>query len=296
MQNNRWHLKFSVYLVVNYLALNIIPHTPSPILKSAVRQMWIVEEESGIEIEVNSFPVGYPFINVISSDKFILRGSHDEVLKTNSYLVGQTLSPFSLYMKLIKRAITIQLVPSAIPSLFGLNAHEFFEKRISLADLSTDLAHRLEDLIESNLSSREVLSKTDSYLSRCIKNNEDEPRMHRALQLLIETAGGLKMKELAFELNLSQRRMQQLFKENIGVPGKSYARIIKLQHHTFKLLQNDTIEQIVPDGYFDQSHFIHDLKGQTGMLPDTFKTYINDPSKKRAYYFSNIYFGYEGIS
>ncbi|WP_158657102.1 helix-turn-helix domain-containing protein [Maribacter cobaltidurans] len=277
----------------NNLVLNIIPHIPSPVLRPIIRQMWIVEEENGVEIEVNSFPVGYPFINVISSGKFILKGYQNDILETNSYLVGQTLSPFSLYMKLIKRAITIQLVPSAIPSIFGLSAHEFLDRRISLADLCPDLAHRLEDLIESDLPSQEVLSRTDRYLSVYIKENDDEPRINRTIELLIETKGILRMKELAFELNLSQRRMQQLLKENIGIPGKSYARIIKLQYHTFRLLQKETIADMVPEGYFDQSHFIHDLKGQTGMLPNAFNAYINDPSKKKAYYFSNLYFGYK---
>ncbi|MEM1138186.1 MAG: AraC family transcriptional regulator [Bacteroidota bacterium] len=101
--------------------------------------------------------------------------------------------------------------------------------------------------------------------------------------------GNISIASLSDQTNLSQRRLQQLFKKNFGMSPKSYSRVIKMQYHTFELMSNIKHSTTVPEGYYDQSHFIHELKKQTEMLPEAYNKYINSPTKKSAYLFSNLY-------
>lgn len=270
--------------------MKIIPHSPSPLLRSFIQQMWIVEEDSGVGISVRSFPVGYAFLNVISGSRFMIQKEGRAPLHTSSYLVGPTTRPFRLHMKLVKRAITIQLRPFAIPYLLGMPAREFRDRQFSIADFNPALAVRLEELIQSELDSPAVLRQCEKVMTSLLLDYQPNRRMQEAMHLIINHRGTLLISTLKDRLNVSQRRLQQLFDQYIGLPPKSYSRVIKMQYHTFELLRGQKLEAVVPDGYYDQSHFIHDLKRQTGMLPDDFRAYISDPARKSAYYFSNLYF------
>ena len=252
--------------------------------------MWVIEEETGIDISVLSFPVGYPFLNVMAGAKFHLRSPSQRQIETNSYLAGPYATPFHLSMPLVKRALTVQLAPYAIPFVLGLPSSELSNEVWPIAELNASLARQLEELIESDVSSEDVLRASEHLLAQhyhqpMVQNS----RVAGVCRAVIASKGEISVKSLAEGINLSTRRLQQLFKAQIGLCPKVYSRIIKMQYHTFQLLNGTAIDTIVPDGYYDQSHFIHELKRQTGMLPGQFQAYITDPALRQAYLASNIY-------
>lgn len=250
--------------------------------------MWIIEENGSLDIQVRSFPVGYSFINVIDGNQF-------EIIQRNrstngrSYLSGPRDSPFTLQMTYIKRALMIQLQPYAIPILFSIPASEFYDYVLPLTDFDLSLAKNLESLICSDLNSEQVLERTSEIFVNKINDQHNDARIPAALTFLLQTKGQIPIAQLAYEVNVSQRRLQQIFQQYFGLTAKSYARIIKMQYHTYQWLHGTDLDVIIPDGYYDQSHFIHDLKRQTGMLPGKFFDYITDDRNKLAYLTSNIY-------
>jgi hypothetical protein len=64
-------------------------HPEAP-LNSIVRRMWVLEEEHPFDVQVRSFPVGYPFINVLSKSQFAIDFAGKELV-TSSYLAGSNL-------------------------------------------------------------------------------------------------------------------------------------------------------------------------------------------------------------
>lgn len=269
--------------------MQVIAHNPSKLLKQFVKQMWIVEENGAFNIDLKSFPIGYSFINVIDGKPFSITNKGNEY-KTKSYLAGPKMSLFNLQMSYIRRALTIQLQPYAIPYLFGIPASEFMDEIVSLNDFNPELSIRLEELIASDISSFNVLNLVEDLLLKNLSFNKIEDRISHSLNLLMSTGGNIKINELAYHINISQRRLQQLFQHNFGISAKAYSRVIKMQYHTFQILNGKDLDAIIPDGYYDQSHFIHELKKQTGLLPNEFYDYINNDGHKMAYLTSNIYF------
>ncbi len=272
--------------------MKIVQHQLHPFSKHIIRHMWMVEEENGLDIKVNSFPVGYPFLNIISGHPFTLKTPTGETINTRSYLAGAKTSLFSLHMKIIRRAITVQLQPYAMYYLFNRPASEFHDQILPIAQFDIFLSRELEETIDEPLPTRDILNKFEHILFKKIKQPQVSNRIIPALQAIYLSHGNIPVAALVDTLNMSQRRLQQLFSEQVGMSPKKYCNIIKLQYHTYQLLKNAHEDTVIPRGFYDQSHYIHVLKKQTGMLPGAYKSYVLNPSVKQAYLNSNIYFNY----
>lgn len=69
---------------------------------------------------------------------------------------------------------------------------------------------------------------------------------------------------IAAEVNMSQRRFIQLFRAQIGLPPKLFCRIRRFQaviHATQELDVVDWSDIAEASGYYDQSHFNHEISG-----------------------------------
>ncbi|MEM7486096.1 MAG: helix-turn-helix domain-containing protein [Bacteroidota bacterium] len=271
--------------------MQIIPIQLDSISNRLIRNAWVVEESDGIDIHVRAFPTGYPYINVISGTAFSIKDHKGNLLETTSYLSGNSVYPFDLDMRVIKRALTIQLQPYAIPYLTGIPANEFSELRVPIECFSTYLAERFEALINSDRTSQLVLGEVIKILHGQKPRAAIDKRVQVALEGILDTEGNISVNEINDRLNLSQRRLQQLFQKYLGLSAKSYSKVVRMQSHTFKLLNGKGLDSIVPDGYYDQSHFIHDVKKQTSMSPVAFQKFITSSEHHGAYYMSNLFYG-----
>ncbi len=268
--------------------MEIINHLPSPDAQRLIKKMWVVEEDSGLNLCVHSFPVGYPFINVISGSNFDLVTTKDKPLSVRSYISSIALDPFTLNMRLVKRSLIIQLHPYALPLLFGWPASEMQGQVYSLENIAPHISQNLECLLQSELPSIQVLAQSEKILTERSQSMTD-PRFLQALYRIIHTGGDESISNLSNEVNLSKRRLQQLFKQHLGMSAKSYSRIMRIQKLTYQLLEGQSLDYLIPDSYFDQAHFVHDIKSQTGMSPSAYKNYITDPIRSAAYKNSNLY-------
>ncbi len=269
--------------------MKLTPYQPQSHLSSLIRNVWMIEEDQGIDIAVDAFPTGYAFINVICGSSFrVLQNGFS--LETDSYLAGPGTSSFSLEMTHIKRALTIQLQPFALPYIFNIPASHFAQEQLTLRGVHAEMADRLEAIVQDELPTQQVLRAAEKVLLDYSPRLSIDPRAYHGLDQILKNKGQQPITLLSANLNLSQRRLQQLFNQYFGLSPKALSRIVKMQYHSFQLLNGLSMEQIVPDGYFDQSHFIHELKKQTGRLPGEYEQYISAPERKAAYYTSNLYF------
>lgn len=99
------------------------------------------------------------------------------------------------------------------------------------------------------------------------------PEHHPAVGFALskfQTAAGLSSLEAAREVNLSQRRFIELFRDEVGVTPKLFCRIHRFKRVVATLESPqpvDWADVALSCGYFDQSHFIHDFQGFSGLTP-----------------------------
>lgn len=82
--------------------------------------------------------------------------------------------------------------------------------------------------------------------------------------------GNVKITELAGRTEYSRHRLNEIFRQNIGMSIKQYSGIIRIQQAIYGV-ETKNIDFIYEElGYYDQSHFIRDFKRYTLLTPNRF--------------------------
>lgn len=143
---------------------------------------------------------------------------------------------------------------------------------ITLSDLWG--APRAEELLCLLHQSRTV-ERRFRILEEWLKRIVDRPLKHHpavsfAIKEFQRDPGLLSSAAVAEEVNLSQRRFIQLFRDEVGMTPKLFCRVQRFHNvisMTRKLETVDWADVAVSHGYFDQSHFIHEFQEFSGVSP-----------------------------
>jgi AraC-like DNA-binding protein len=95
----------------------------------------------------------------------------------------------------------------------------------------------------------------------------------QALRALEDSAGALRMEDLAAQLRVSRQHLAAQFREHVGLSPKLFARICRFRQATAAIRATpapDWAQLALECGYFDQSHLIHDFQELAGSTPERF--------------------------
>lgn len=87
---------------------------------------------------------------------------------------------------------------------------------------------------------------------------------------IIETSGRITEKEIALDTGYSERYLNKLFNEKMGINPKTFSKMIRFQSAIQNISRDYTLtltDLAFKLGYYDQAHFIHDFKAFSGMTP-----------------------------
>ncbi|MEA5449557.1 helix-turn-helix domain-containing protein [Leptolyngbya sp. CCNP1308] len=108
----------------------------------------------------------------------------------------------------------------------------------------------------------------------------------QAIHLLEAAYGAVPVSEAAAVFGQSHRQFERVFLETVGVPAKTFAKIIRFQHTTRLLASPSKISlaYIAAElNYSDQSHMSHDFKRLAGLSPRQFiqshVAFLQDPDR-----------------
>jgi transcriptional regulator GlxA family with amidase domain len=94
--------------------------------------------------------------------------------------------------------------------------------------------------------------------------------MRRSVDLINRTKGNITVDCLASEACLSRRQFERIFLAYIGISPKQFLKIVRFQNAIF-INHNSNAKSLtdlaLKAGYYDQSHFINEMKELTGYTP-----------------------------
>lgn len=170
-----------------------------------------------------------------------------------------------------QRGLQVNLTPIGARLFFGVPMAELTGRVLSARDLLprkyARLAERLEEL--------PTWDERFDLIERALGDRVDEARHELgvvpwALQRIEELGGVVDMRALARELGYSQKHVIDLFRENVGVPPKLLARLVRfdrLVKHLKAGASGTWAELAQRFGYYDQAHLARDVKQFTGTTP-----------------------------
>ena len=127
-----------------------------------------------------------------------------------------------------------------------------------------DFQQRIERCTEAQQMFNEVETMfLDNILAR------DLSLITKAIELIERSAGTIQITELARQVCVSDRTLRSQFHDHIGCSPKEYIRLVRLQQVAYQMRHSrNSLTAIAHDNdYFDQAHFIHEVRNITGMSP-----------------------------
>src|SRR5262249_41720275 len=104
-------------------------------------------------------------------------------------------------------------------------------------------------------------------LARATRGRAPAREIAWAWRELVVTHGGTGIARLAAELGWSHRRLIARFREQVGLPPKTAARVLRFHRAVGALRERATVDWAdvaVACGYFDQAHLIRDFREFAG--------------------------------
>jgi AraC-like DNA-binding protein len=162
----------------------------------------------------------------------------------------------------------VNLDPLAARALVGAPLHE-------LANLTVPLDEILHApfLVERLAGARDWDSRfalLDETLAPRLADARPSGEVAWAWQRLRQTHGRIAIGELAAELGWSRKRIVARFRDEIGLPPKAVARLLRFEHARELAGTMSWGELAFECGFSDQSHLIGEFRRVTGRTPETF--------------------------
>ena len=187
------------------------------------------------------------------------------------WLCGQNVAPIVIRASGHLMMIAWFLRPHRLGPLFGLRADEVKDRRVSLDDWplvrKMGLMERLalaEDVNERFRLMEELVA------GLCAVAREGNRVAAYAASAIAAGEGRMLLRSLQEELRITERSLQRLFAEHVGVPPKVYSRICQFQP-AFRQLSAGNFSRLsdiaYDNGYADQSHLIRVFRVFTGFTP-----------------------------
>jgi AraC-like DNA-binding protein len=183
--------------------------------------------------------------------------------------------PLTEYCYIVPRGdaalLGVQFKPGGAFPFFGFPVAELENQRLPLDAVWGPQAAELRDRIIAAPTPAAKMEVVERFLlARIQPGTEAHPGLLFALGCMarLPYTGGIS--RIIDRSGYSHRRINQLFRREIGVLPKAYSRIRRFQD-ILRLAHHDTAlpmaEIALNHGYYDQAHFIHDIRDFSGLSP-----------------------------
>ncbi|MEM6720192.1 MAG: DUF6597 domain-containing transcriptional factor [Bacteroidota bacterium] len=231
---------------------------PSEVLQDFVGMYWMAKNLAAEVHKITICPDGY--------FKLILQVVDGKIV--SYFLTG-------LWTKEVEVVIQPKMITYGIK--FKIIAPEYIFKRSikpilnSVEQLSLDFfgadTFPVESFAEVAKSFEKVL------LTHCPKQEEIRSNRLRLSQFLYVTHGDIQASEVANQIFWSQREINRYLNKYIGISLKKYLNIQKCYRAYLDIREGEFFPE---KGFFDQAHFIREVKKHTGETPRTLYKKQND--------------------
>lgn len=187
-----------------------------------------------------------------------LSGIH---FQSNAYRRFETKSSFGIFGAYI--------YPFAIPYLFGIPSHQTSNEMLELDTFLPVEGSVLEEQIMLARDNEERVALLTAFLEkRLLAVKAKDPAILMAIKHVIHRQDHLTVDDLARKYNLSTRQFNRKFKEYSGFNPKLYMRLMRFNRAVKLYAYSKSLSEVAYEcGYYDQSHFIHEVKEFTGYHP-----------------------------
>lgn len=250
-----------------------LAHKPGPAIQSCVRLLWYCKAPGLIHTHERILPRGEMQIVVNLASDTLTDHSLDqdgEVSALPPCIVVGARGRYDLVdTQDMKELVGVVFRPGGAAPFLSEDAGAFFERFIALEDVLS--CREIRALLQEQPSTGQKLLALEHWLEAGLAGRipQRKPVAVQAMSLLRQHS----VRNAAQLLSMSERRLHQIMKTEVGLSPKVWSRVQRFQH-AVRLLQARTEprwEQLaLACGFYDQSHFCNEFKAFSGIDPGTY--------------------------
>jgi AraC-like DNA-binding protein len=201
-------------------------------------------------------------------------------------VVGPRVSPDMVLLSGRMDGFSFALAPGWAQAVLGRPVHELADRAVPLADLWGDQALALADQLLATRHGDEGGAPLWPILRARLadRNGAAPPALLSALAGM-RRRGPRSVRQVAGTLGVTERRLQQLCREHLGLGPRSLLRLRRFQ----RLLSSvrsvgrpDWASLALEHGYCDQAHLVREFRRITGLAPSVYHRRAISRSSKTA--------------
>lgn len=253
---------------------------PPAALAPFVERLWFLQGPAR-EIEPEPIPPdGRPEIIVHGGDRWAEReGAGRMRLQSRTLFAGQLTRPVQVVPRGVARVAGAHLRPHGGFDLFRVPQHRFTNRIVDLQAIEPALAAALRKDVVPHEDARTMVEALAAVLQSRFTAAVAPCAAHQGVAIAFALKGMISVSDLARASRVSDRQLERLFRQRIGISPKQFVRIVRFQEvlrATRSAPDLGWATVALEHGFYDQAHFINDFKTFVGCTPGEWK--IDDDS------------------
>lgn len=221
-----------------------------------------VVADAGVEVFFN-FGDAYHRSNVGEpGDGMPVAGSHVVGVRPRPIVVTQT-GRIDLF--------GVRFRPGGLAPLVRFPLSDILHDVVELEVVFGEDAVELEQRLWAAASDRVRVRLMDDVLIGMCSRRVAASRMGEELcRVVARSAGSLSVDGLSELTGMGYKRLERLFRREVGVLPKLYSRLVRFQLASSRAPRDPARDPELPDGYYDQAHFLREFRRFAGESPSRF--------------------------
>jgi AraC-like DNA-binding protein len=248
---------------------------PAPRLRGCLARPYLGYSESATRflrrIEVAS-PIA---VLIVTFDPLLVidprRG--DEPLDCRAFFGGLSDSHVVTETTGAAQGVQVDFSPLGAYQLLGLSMSDTANRTVALDELFGRAGRQLVERLHEEATWEGRFAALDAFFGERLQQaRTPAPGVAWAWRRLTESAGRIAIADLAREVGWSQKHLIARFRDQIGMPPKICARLLRFERAMRHLKRGGADASRFADlahacGYYDQAHFIRDCHAFAGRTP-----------------------------
>lgn len=201
-----------------------------------------------------------------------------QAIRSRFSLVGPRSKHIKINRSYRKISLVVRFWPGGVRPFFPISLVDLTDRSIRFSELCGEPALELQEKLTDHLLKQDF-KQSLFFLEQFFIRQLTPKRLSFAVQSVIQkiqlTKGLISIKDLAQQMGFSQRYLQKLTLDHIGMPPKKLARIQRVTHAVQLFCDGweDSWAALAYDtGFFDQAHMIDEFQMLLGKSPGKFFT------------------------
>jgi AraC-like DNA-binding protein len=234
---------------------------PYHTLKPYIDAYWVVKNEDNAPADQRIYPDGCIDIIINLGGDFLADNGTCRMKNEFAYLLGT-----------MTRYIDITIQPDTY--LFGIRfkplGFSAFYKFSSLHEITNRTIDFNKSLLPAmNGYNKRTIADLDKFF--CNKLDYGNHALTEIMDTIKSRHGSLPVDSVAKLHFISNRQLERIFKQNLGITPKEYSNFIRYQH-AVKLIKkkgfnNNLLDIALDAGFCDHAHLTNEIKKYSGLLP-----------------------------